>query len=158
MNMNRNNSGQRYRGNTQGQKNVVHKQEKAIRPLNRENYADLAEEAIRRLAYTDRNGNIKIDLTTNKIRNLLSLSNTLYAKAVREKSDSLGMDFVSDIQYLKIRFAYEAGRENKVRSFVNETHIIEYIDNIGNSKENLLLFCRYMEALVAYHKFYGGRD
>ena len=30
------------------------------------------------------------------------------------------------------------------------------LNEIGNSKEELLLFCNYMESLVAYHKYYGG--
>ncbi|MBQ3400147.1 MAG: type III-A CRISPR-associated protein Csm2 [Lachnospiraceae bacterium] len=36
--------------------------------------------------------------------------------------------------------------------------MIGHIDKIGESRENALLFCRYMESLIAYHKFYGGRD
>ena len=66
---------------------------------------------------------------------------------------------VSRVQYLKMRIAYEAGREPKtVYPFVMEARLLEYVNEIGSSRQNLILFCSYMEALVAYHKFYGGRD
>ena len=42
--------------------------------------------------------------------------------------------------------------------FVEEADILKCIDEIGNSKSRYLLFNRYMEALIAYHKFYGGKD
>ena len=61
-----------------------------------------------------------------------------------------------------MRFVYEVGRDprgyNGVKDFVNKSKIIECIDQIGSDKEKFLLFCKYMEALVAYHKYYGGRD
>ena len=61
------------------------------------------------------------------------------------------------MQYLRLRFAYEAGRERSVRDFVNSADIANHLKRI-ETRDDLLLFCRYMEALVAYHKFYGGRD
>lgn len=53
---------------------------------------------------------------------------------------------------------YECGREPKVKEFVQKAEIIELLKEIGNSKKNYLLFSRYMEALVAFHKYYGGQD
>ena len=53
---------------------------------------------------------------------------------------------------------YECGREPKVKEFVKEAEIIELLKEIGQSKKNYLLFSNYMEALVAFHKFYGGQD
>ena len=34
----------------------------------------------------------------------------------------------------------------------------ELLNEIGNSRSNYILFSRYMEALVAFRKFYGGKD
>jgi CRISPR type III-A-associated protein Csm2 len=31
------------------------------------------------------------------------------------------------------------------------------VGNIGNSRGKFLDYCKYFEALVAYHKFYGGQ-
>ena len=59
-----------------------------------------------------------------------------------------------------MRIAYEAGRDkdHSVRNFVEKAELFKIIDEIGENKENLMLFCRYMEALVAYHRYYGGKD
>ena len=59
---------------------------------------------------------------------------------------------------MKIRFVYEAGREPKVGKLVQEAQILNCIDEIGQQRKNYILFSRYMEALVAYRKFYGKRD
>ena len=61
------------------------------------------------------------------------------------------------IQYIRLRFVYEAGREKSVKDFVEKADIIKHLQRI-ETRSDLLLFCRYMEALVAYHKFNGGRD
>ena len=54
---------------------------------------------------------------------------------------------------------YQAGRDNRgVKRFVEEAHIIEYIDDIKGSRKNFMLFSKYMEALIAYFKYFGGRD
>ena len=51
---------------------------------------------------------------------------------------------------------FECGREYVVKQFVDRraTDLL----NIGDSRENFKKFARYMEALVAYHRFLGGQD
>lgn len=129
-----------------------------MKPLTKDNFAQQAEQVIKDLRTTDRKGNPKIDLTTSKIRNLLSMVNVLYNKGRLLKSDELGDDLRHDIQYLKMRFAYEAGREKTVGEFVDKADIMAHIDAIGNQREKLILFCNYVESLVAYHRYYGGKD
>ena len=65
-----------------------------------------------------------------------------------------------EIKYLKVKIAYQAGRDkNKiVKNFVEKAKLFERIDKIGNSFAEYENFARYIEALVAYHKFYGGKD
>ena len=82
----------------------------------------------------------------------------LYTDAQHSREDKLDADMVSRVQYLKMRIAYEAGRERSVKDFVLAAGLLEYAGEIGSSRQNLILFCNYMEALVAYHKFHGGRD
>lgn len=129
-----------------------------MQTLTKTNFADQAEKVICSLITTDRRGNQKLELTTSKIRNLLSMTNVLYGRVCKLKENELNEDIQKDIQYLKMRFVYEAGREASVKKFVEAAHIIECIKQIGNSRENLLLFCNYIEALVAYHRYYGGKD
>ncbi len=123
--------------------------------LTQTNYVDLAEDVIAEKIGRDKRGNIA--LTTSKIRTLLSLVNSLYNKVIHSSNKMLSEEITGDVQYLRLRFAYESGREKSVKDFVNSADIANHLKRI-ETRDDLLLFCRYMEALVAYHKFYGGRD
>ena len=101
-------------------------------------------------------------ITTSKIRGLLSGMSDIYNYVVRVEGEELPQDIVDRIQYLKVQFVYEYGRDDKkdgsVRRFINESKILNKIDQIGTSKKKFIEMERYMEALVAYHRFYGGKD
>ncbi len=101
-------------------------------------------------------------ITTSKIRGLLSGMSDIYNDVVRVEGEELPQDIVDRIQYLKVQFVYEYGRDDKkdgpVRRFINESKILNKIDKIGTSKKKFIEMERYMEALVAYHRFYGGKD
>ena len=72
--------------------------------------------------------------------------------------DKLPQNIVGKINYMRIRFYYEAGREPKVKSLLEKADVFNIIKEIENSKKNYILFSRYMEALVAFRKFYGKSD
>ena len=135
-----------------------------MKHINKVNYVDNAEEAIKSLIETDRNGNKVIKLTTSKIRNILMMVTDLYNEAIRCKEEQLSSDIVSRVKYMKMRLVYEIGRDIAdrgkagVEDFAKKVKLLEIIDSIGYSREDLILFCKYMEALVAYHKYYGGKD
>ena len=101
-------------------------------------------------------------ITTSKIRGLLSGMSDIYNDVVRVEGEELPQDIVDRIQYLKVQFVYEYGRDDKkdgsVRRFINESKILNKIDQIGTSKKKFIEMERYMEALVAYLRFYGGKD
>lgn len=127
--------------------------------LTEKNYVDKAEKVINALD-TDNYG--KLVLTTSQIRNLLSLTSALFDKAKTMSYESL----ISDISYLRVQFVYQAGRNEvksgrnyyyPVKDLVEKAEILNCLEEIEN-KNDLILFCRYMEALVAYFKFYGGKD
>lgn len=125
------------------------------------NYVDKAENTMRGLKKTrknSRNRDITPVITTSKIRSILSMVSEIYNDTIHSPSDELSDDMCSRVQYLKMRIAYEAGRDENVWWFVKDAEIIELINEIGKSKENLILFCHYMEALVAYHRYLGGKD
>lgn len=127
--------------------------------LTNENFVDEAEKVIISLD-KDKYDNIK--LTTSKIRNLLSMISNIYNEAIHIEGDKLTEEIISKIQYLRMRFVYEVGRDQKnnsgVKGFYEKAKIKENIAKIKDSKEQCILFCKYFEALVAYHKFYGGKD
>ena len=129
--------------------------------LTQTNYVDLAEKVIVKEIVRNPKRHNSIVLTTSKIRNLLSLTNTLYNDVIHLTNEILSEEILGKIQYLRLRVVYEAGRdtdrEKSVKDFVEKADIIKHLQRI-ETRSDLLLFCRYMEALVAYHKFNGGRD
>lgn len=120
--------------------------------ITEQNYVDEAEAVIR-----DLNENRQL-VSTSKIRSILSMVTELYHDARRSRDTVLDQDMQARIQYLRMRFAYEAGREAKVKRLTERADIFNNLKAIGDSRDALLLFCHYMEAMVAYHKFYGGRE
>lgn len=100
-------------------------------------------------------------LTTSKIRNILSLINEVGEKIVFEQ-ENLDKHIEDDILYIKVKLAYLYGRSTKedksVEQFIDKSKLIELVMCIGNSKEKFKQFAKYVEALVAYHKYYGGKD
>jgi len=124
--------------------------------LDNQNYVDEAERVIKSLSKNQRTG--AIELTTSKIRNLLSMSTDIYNEVIHDNQEHLSEEIQGRVQYLRLRVVYEAGREKVVKDFIEKAHIVELISAIGKSRGKLLLFCNYMEALTAYHKYQGGRD
>lgn len=126
--------------------------------LDEKNYVDKAERVMGELAQK-KGGDGKPDMvTTSQIRNLLSMAADIYNEVMICAEERLGEDICGRIDYLKIRFLYAAGREPKVKDFVEKAQVIECIGEIKGEKKNYLLFYRYMESLIAYHRFLGGRD
>lgn len=128
--------------------------------LSEKNYVEKAEKAILELKNKkdERTGRPVDMVTTSKIRNLLSMTADIYNEILNTSEENLSEEVCGRIDYLKIRFVYEAGREKTVKNFVTVAEILECIKEIQGSKKNYILFNHYMEALVAYHKFYGGKD
>lgn len=149
-NGNRNNN---QRGNSNNKRRFFNddKQLLPYETLTSDNYVALAENVINYLK-----NNQKL-LSTSQIRNLLSLNTEIYNTVLSERSTKLSDDVKSRLQYLKVRMVYDSGREEAVKLFVQNSHLIDHLDEIGESKEKYMLFARYLEALVAYRKF-AGRD
>lgn len=123
--------------------------------LTKVNYVDIAEDVVKNLE-KDKRGNYL--LTTSKIRNILSMISVIYNEVIHMPENKLNDEMIERIQYLRMRFAYEAGRERSVKNLIEVGEILNIMKSIGRDKESCILFCRYMEAIVAYHKFYGGKD
>lgn len=128
--------------------------------------ADIAAEAekvIKGLQHKDKWNNTVIDLKTNQIRKILTAVNSLTGridvyKAQNGQTDVLPDDLAAEVKYLKVKIVYQAGREKSVKKFADDAGLIQRIDGIGTSIPKYEDFARYIEALVAYHKFYGGKD
>lgn len=133
-----------------------------MKTINETNYVDKAEKAI--LSLRDKaeqqrrgRGEPKI-VTTSKIRNLLAMTADIYNQVMICQNDKLSDDLKGRIEYLRVRFMYECGREPLVKNFVEEADVLPILKEINGSKKNYILFSRYMEALIAFHKYYDGKD
>ena len=128
--------------------------------INEENYVEEAEKVILRLKnkVNERNGRAVPMVTTSKIRNLLAMTADIYNDVMNTTDDVLDGDICSRIEYLRVRFIYESGREKQVKDFVTEAGLLDVLKDIKKSKKKYICFSRYMEALVAYHKYYGGKE
>ena len=115
-----------------------------------ENYVDQAEKKMKELF------DQKVKLTTSKIRNILSMISDIYNVEINRTETTLLPENQNRIQMVRVRLAYECGREDAVKKFVYETDLLSYIKGIHDSRNEFIRFARYMEALVAYHRFYGG--
>ena len=122
--------------------------------LNKKDYVDKAQKVMDKLQSDRRFG-----LTTTKIRGLLAMTMDIYNEIMPLTEDELSDGINGKINYLKVHVLYEAGRNPRdVKKFVEEAQIKPCIDEIQGSRERYILFSNYMEALVAYFKFNGGRD
>ena len=133
-----------------------------MKTINETNYVDKAEKAIRSLrdkAEQQRRGRGELKIvTTSKIRNLLAMTADIYNQVMICQNDKLSDDLKGRIEYLRVRFMYECGREPLVKNFVEEADVLPILKEINGSKKNYILFSRYMEALIAFHRYYGGKD
>lgn len=128
--------------------------------INENNYADEAEKVIIQLKNktNPKTGKSVPMVTTSKIRNILAMTSDIYNEVLMQQDDKLSDDLAGRIEYLRIRVVYEAGREQSVKDFIMQAKILDILKEIKGSRKNYILFNRYMESLVAFHKFYGGKD
>lgn len=122
--------------------------------LTNENYAELAEAAMAQLKKEKEADRRKRLVSTSKIRNLLSMISDIYNELLNRPEEKLDERTRERIAYLRVRFVYEAGREDTVKHFVKTANILEHIQAINGKRSEFILFSRYMEALVAYFKYF----
>jgi CRISPR-associated protein Csm2 len=136
-----------------------------VNSVTKEDYVDKAERIMKYLCRV---------ITTSKIRDLMAQVNELYNDIILESAEILDEKYVEAIKHLRVKMIYDAGRDRqerlsrdemnnpklvngKLSYFFNETGLLDMVTKIGNSRKAFLEYCRYFEALVAYHKFYGGK-
>ena len=135
--------------------------------FNQKDYVKSAEDVIEYLekekfsTFTNAKKGSKDTLTTSAIRNILGSTSEIY-----DMVRSQGPEAVRDkLAYLKVKLIYQSGRNAAVKRFVKVSKLIQALDLLeekyyqkSEEKDKIILFCRYMEALVAYFKYYGGKD
>ncbi|MBR3833343.1 MAG: type III-A CRISPR-associated protein Csm2 [Lachnospiraceae bacterium] len=142
--------------------------------INQKTYVDDAEKVIKNLYAvnedTNKGTNRSNMITTSKIRRILAMSADIYNYVMSQETGNPD-ELMAKIDYLRMRCVYECGREAVVKRFVDGSKLLDalvYIksltasDDVDNEKlyvdikREYILFNRYLEALVAYHRFYGN--
>lgn len=122
-------------------------------------YVDEAEKVIlelKKVGFSIGSGGRPDKLTTSQIRNLLNLTSALYDEVQRQDITQLE----DRLAYLRVQFVYQSGRNQAVKKLIELADILNILKKVQEKKDKELLirFCRYIEALVAYFKYYGGQD
>lgn len=131
-------------------------------------YVAEAESVIKQLEKTDKG---IIALNTNQLRKIFSAITDVKNKVTvevaknkdRVKTISPGLQM--EIRFLKTLFRYQAGREieennkkynaiNAVDDFIEKAKLIPRLEDINGDVEKFNEYCKYVEALVAFHKYY----
>ena len=130
-----------------------------MKTITEQTYVDHAEKVILNLqSKKDKRGYSIPMVTTSKIRNLLAMTSDIYTVLLNHQGEEIPDEIRDRIEYLRIRFVYESGRERSVKQFVEEAGILDVLKEIGRKKSDYILYNRYMEALVAFHKYHGGKE
>lgn len=131
---------------------------------------DVVQEAHNIVANLDRDGKGKINLTVTQIRKFLTAVNAINNKLLAYQSQTgagkdlkiLPPELADEIRFLEVKLAYQCGREKRdkevVRDFATKAKLIERIQAIGNSAAKYREFARLVEAIVAFHRYEGGRE
>lgn len=92
-------------------------------------------------------------VTTSQIRNIFGTVKNLESKGV------VSDEVISKLVLLKPKLAYVAGRNDKVKSLKMLTIILsDAIDLVYKQREKRFEnFCKFFEAILAYHKAHGGK-
>lgn len=119
----------------------------------KDTYVDEAESVILNLR--------GVSLTSTQQHNLLAMTSTIYNIVINQ-----GVKAAEErLAYLRIQFIYQSGRNQAVKKLVDEAQILDILSVIQNEIENndekkeredIIRFCHYMEALIAYLKYYNG--
>ena len=122
-----------------------------------------AEDVIKSLQRKNKRGEVVIYLKTNQIRKFLTAANMIANKVSIYRSKhpqekKLSSELVDEVRYLQVKLVYQAGRDRSAKEFIDAAGLLPMVKQIGSSIVRFEEFSRYVEALVAYHKFYGGKD
>ena len=120
---------------------------------------------------TEKGAQYAKSIKTNQIRNFYSQVEALKQKVKmdslptteeeEEIKDKEQKQYTNELVMLKPRLAYAAGRQSAVKPFYDDiSQVIDYVlESTGTHRAKALEnFFLLVESIVAYHKFYGGKD
>lgn len=103
-----------------------------------DDYIDRADAIMREMS------GLRPVITTSKIRNLLSLVSGIYDAERLRTEPELTKESIAGIGMMRIRTAYEAGRDPATKVFVEKAHLLQYLKGISTNRETLHLLRRFI--------------
>ena len=133
-------------------------------------YVAEAESVIKGLS---KNRNNEILLNTSQLRKILSAITDVKNKVIvevaknKDKIKRISPELQMEIRFLKTILRYQAGREleennkkrittNAVDEFIEKAKLIPRLEAIGEDIDKFYEYCKYIESLVAFHKYYSA--
>ena len=124
-----------------------------IKPLSvPERYVDEAEQVMSNHMQGSRR------ITTTKLRSFLALIDDIYNVENLRTGTALLPESQLELMRLRVRVIYDAGRDAEVKTFVEQAKLLSYLKGVGTNRDAMIRLAHYMEALVAYHRYLGGKE
>jgi len=154
------NRGYQQGGYQSGNQNRNRTESEPYRPsFTKNDFADATAMEINEIA--DKKGKeFARNIRTNQIRNFFAHINTLRNDFRNMQLSKLSYDQLDgSLILVKPKLAYAKGRNRNVEPF--QQLIFETIDKVvisKNKEKAYINFFEFVEAIVAYHKYHGGRE
>ena len=104
-------------------------------PINDSNYAKCAEIIVAHSKKNENKGSWFGGLSTSKIRGIYGYITNVYTRINTPEDFDVN---ISDLQYIKVKMAYESGRDKVVKEFIENTALMNAIDNIETYDQFIL--------------------
>lgn len=112
---------------------------------------DLTAEKL--VEYAEKVGNFlanRVRLKTSQIRRFLDAVNGIRARSFGEE-----IDFEREVILLRPKLAWSAGRQDEVKPLMA---VLDPCMRKVKDSEDFSNFARFVESIVAYHRYHGGKD
>ncbi len=118
-----------------------------------ETYADKALEVLKNIKPYEM-------ISKAKIRSIYSILCDIIADEAGNSDNRILSKSVAALKLFRIHMIYDAGRDKNVKRFISETGVVGYLRDVEESagKEKFNLYCKYFEALIAYHRFLNPKN
>jgi len=93
----------------------------------------------------------KVRLKTSQIRRFLDAVTRIKTKSFGNE----GVDFERESILLRPKLAYAAGRQDQVKPLMA---VLDPCMRKVKDEDGFLNFARFVEAIIAYHRYHGGKD
>ena len=128
--------------------------------ITEENYLKIAWKGLEYFKKNKKELPDKKRITSSKLRSMYSKLCDIILNKTDLEDENLNNSELADLKLLRIRIVYNMGRDEAVKLFMKETHLFAFLKYVEDnpSRKNFDLFCKYFEALVAFHRYLNPKE